>query len=60
MKGLKSAMIDTYKAFSAREISLTSYFIFLETFFQAEDRLYELEYEYNKSLATLYDHELLK
>lgn len=48
------------KALAAGEISLTDFFIFLETSFRAEDRLCELEYEYNKSLALLYDHDLLK
>lgn len=49
----------TDKALSAGEISLTDYFIYLETSFQAEDKFYELEFEYNKSLATLYDLDLL-
>jgi len=48
------------KALSSGEISLTDYFLYLKTIFDAEDHLYELEYEYNKTLAVLYDHELLK
>jgi outer membrane protein TolC len=42
------------------EISLTTYFSDLEIIYQVEDRLYELEYEYNKSLATLLDHKLIE
>ena len=48
------------KALSAGEISLNDYFIYLDGSFQAEDRFYELEYEYNKSLASLHDHDLIK
>jgi len=48
------------KALSSGEISLTDYFLYLKTIFDAEDHLYELEYEYNKTLAVLYDHELLR
>lgn len=59
---LDSASNKSYldKALSSGEISLTDYFINLNASFQAEDRFYELEYEYNKSLAILYDHDLLK
>ena len=46
-------------ALSSGEISLTDYFLYLETSFQTEDRLLELEYEYNRLAAGLYDHELL-
>lgn len=42
------------------EISLTSYFSYLEVAFRAEDRLLELENEYHKSLAALLDYELIK
>jgi cobalt-zinc-cadmium efflux system outer membrane protein len=48
------------KALASGEISLTDYFLYLRTIFDTEDHLYELEYEYNKTLAVLYDHELLK
>ncbi|MFZ0282214.1 MAG: TolC family protein [Bacteroidales bacterium] len=48
------------KALEAGEISLNDYFIYLGGSFQAEDRFYELEYEYNKSLALLHDHDLIK
>ena len=48
------------KALSAGEISLTDYFIYLEAYFQAEDKFYEIENEYHKSLARLYDHNLLR
>ncbi len=48
------------KALSSGEISLTDYFLYLKTIFDAEDHLYELEYEYNKTLTVLYDHELLR
>ena len=41
------------------EISLTTYFSDIIIMFQIEDRLLELEREYYKSLARLYDHELL-
>ena len=48
------------KALSGGEISLTDYFLYLETSFRAEDRLNELENEYYKSMAVLCDHELLE
>jgi cobalt-zinc-cadmium efflux system outer membrane protein len=48
------------KALSAGEISLTDYFIYIDSYFQAEDRYYEIENEYHKSLARLYDHNLVR
>jgi hypothetical protein len=48
------------KALSGGEISLTEYFLYLETSFKAEDILNELENAYYKSIAVLCDHELLK
>jgi cobalt-zinc-cadmium efflux system outer membrane protein len=48
------------KALSAGEISLTDYFIYIEAYFLAEDKFYEIENEYQKSLARLYDHNLLR
>jgi outer membrane protein, heavy metal efflux system len=50
--------IDT--ALSAGEISLISYFSFLEELYRAEDRLMELTKDYQKSSAILFDHELLE
>jgi len=47
------------KALEAGEISLTDYFAYLNTSYQAEDKYYELEYEYHRTLASLYDHELV-
>ncbi len=47
-------------ALGSGEISLTTYFSDLGVMHEIEDRFYELEYEYNKSLARLYDTELLK
>ena len=73
MNALKTSMNETMeiisksdnrqfldKALSAGEISLTDYFIYLEAYFQAEDKFYEIENEYHKSLARLYDHNLLR
>jgi len=73
MKALKKSMMeisgilksgDNKKyldiALANGEISLTTYFSDLEVMYQVEDRLIELEYEYNKSLAILLDHELIK
>jgi hypothetical protein len=48
------------KVLNSGEISLTEYFLYLGSIFQIEDRLLEMENEFNKSLAVLYDHELLK
>jgi outer membrane protein, heavy metal efflux system len=50
--------IDT--ALAAGEISLISYFSFLEELYRAEDRLMELEKDHQKSAAILLDHELLR
>jgi len=47
------------KALSAGEISITTYFMYLEVLYQSEDRLLELENEYHKALATLLDHKLM-
>jgi len=50
--------LDT--ALSAGEISVTTYFLYLGVLYQSEDRLMELENEYQKSLATLLDHRLIR
>lgn len=50
--------LDT--ALNAGEISVTTYFTYLEATFRAEDRLLDLENEFYKSLARLLDHELMK
>jgi len=47
-------------ALSNGEISITSYFLYLDVFYKSEDRLLELENEYHKSLAVLLDHELIR
>lgn len=47
-------------ALKAGEISLTDYFLYLESSFGSEDRLMELENEYNKIAASLHDQELLQ
>jgi outer membrane protein TolC len=47
-------------ALSNGEISITTYFLYLDAFYHSEDKLLELENEYHKSLAVLLDHELLK
>jgi cobalt-zinc-cadmium efflux system outer membrane protein len=73
MKALKTSMDETGdiiaksdnrqfldKALSAGELSVTDYFIYIESYFQAEDKFYELENEYHKSLARLYDQNLLR
>ena len=73
LKALKKSMIeisdilesaDNKKyldiALTNGEISLTTYFSNLSVMNQVEDRLLELEHEYNLSLALLLDHELLK
>ncbi len=49
--------LDT--ALDAGEISVTTYFTYLEAIYKSEDRLLELQNEYQKSLARLTDHELL-
>jgi len=48
------------KALSSGEISVTDYFLYLESSFETEDRLLELDNEYNKIAASVYDQELLK
>ncbi len=47
------------QALSSGEISLIDYFVYLESSFQTEEKLIELENEYAKTRAALYDHELL-
>ena len=47
-------------ALSSGEISITTYFSDLGIMNEIEDRLLELENEYQKSAASLFDHELLK
>ena len=47
-------------ALSNGEISITAYFLYLDVFYQSEDKLLELENEYHKSLAVLLDHELIR
>lgn len=47
-------------ALSSGEISITSYFLYLDVIFETEDRLLELENNYNKSLASLSDYELIR
>jgi len=47
-------------ALSNGEITVTTYFLYLDAIYQTEDRLLEMENEYQKSLATLLDHELIK
>jgi outer membrane protein, heavy metal efflux system len=42
------------------EISLTTYFSGISVMYEIEDKLLELKNAYNKSLAILYDHDLLK
>ena len=73
MKAIKKSMTDISdilksgdnkkyldKAITGGEISLTTYFSDLSVMFQIEDRLYELEHEYIKSLVILNDTELIK
>ena len=47
-------------ALSDGEISITTYFMYLEVLYQSEDRLLELENEYQKTVATLLDHRLIR
>ncbi|HLN56279.1 MAG TPA: TolC family protein [Bacteroidales bacterium] len=47
-------------ALQAGEIPIMTYFTYMEAVYLTEDRLLELENEYQKSLARLLDHELLK
>jgi outer membrane protein TolC len=46
-------------ALSAGEITLTTWFMYIEVLYESEDRLLELENEYQKALATLLDHNLI-
>ncbi|MFZ2340825.1 MAG: TolC family protein [Bacteroidales bacterium] len=48
------------KALEAGEISVSTYFMYLKSLFESEDRLLELENEYHKELAALLDHRLIK
>ncbi len=47
-------------ALEAGEIPITVYFNYVEPIYMSEDKLLELENEYNKSIARLTDHELLR
>ncbi|HEX2969804.1 MAG TPA: TolC family protein [Bacteroidales bacterium] len=47
-------------ALDSGEITLASYFTYIEVIYKSEDTLLELENDYYKSLAILHDHELLK
>ena len=49
----------TDKALSAGEISVASYFIYMKVLYDAEDRLFELENEYHKAMASLLDYSLI-
>lgn len=59
---LKSAENKNYLdvALDNGEISITTYFSDLAIMYQIEDRIFELEHEYNKSLANLSDYKLIK
>jgi len=46
------------KALESGEISLTEYFLYLEASFETEEKLLEIENEYYKVMASLYDHRL--
>jgi outer membrane protein TolC len=46
-------------ALTAGEISVTTWFMYLEVLYESEDRLLELENDYQKSLALLLDHKLM-
>jgi hypothetical protein len=48
------------KALLNGEISLTTYFSDLSVTYEIEDRLLDMQNEYNKMLAKLHDHELLR
>ena len=48
------------KALEAGEISVSTYFMYLKSLYESEDRLMELENEYHKALAALLDHRLIK
>lgn len=47
------------KALAAGEISVSTWFIYMRSLFEAEDRLLELENEYHKALAILLDYKLI-
>jgi outer membrane protein TolC len=48
------------KALEAGEISVSTYFMYMKSLYESEDRLMELENEYHKALAALLDHRLIK
>lgn len=48
------------KALEAGEISVSTYFMYMKSLYESEDRLLELENEYHKALAALLDHRLAK
>lgn len=48
------------KALEAGEISVATYFIYMKSLFESQDRLLELENEYYKSVASLLDHRLIR
>lgn len=47
------------KALSAGEISVATWFMYMKSLFESEDRLLELENEYHKALAILLDYRLI-
>jgi len=57
-KGEGSRFADT--ALQNGEISITTYFNYLEANYETEERVLELEYEYYRSLASLLDYELIR
>jgi outer membrane protein TolC len=42
------------------EISVNTYFLYMDAYYKSEDRLLELENKYHKSLAVLLDHKLIE
>jgi len=48
------------KALEAGEITVATYFVYMKSIFESQDRLLELENEYFKALASLLDHRLVK
>lgn len=42
------------------EISVINYFSYLDATYQAEEQLFEIEFEYHKSLSVLMDHDMLR
>jgi outer membrane protein TolC len=73
MKALKNSMLEIEDILNSEEnkkyldiainngeISITTYFSNLSVIYEIEDRFLELEHNYNKSLAVLFDHRLLK